>query len=148
MSDVNRVLIIGNLGHGPELRYTGNGSAIVTFSVAANRNYRRPDGEWEKETEWFNVVAWNKLAERVVGGDNAGPGLQRGDRVYVEGRLQTRSWEGPDGQRRYRTEVIADRILPQGRRQQPVAAGSYEGNGFGNGDSGTDLTDPDDLPFD
>jgi single-strand DNA-binding protein len=137
VADLNKVMIIGNLGQDPEIRYTANGSAVVTFSVAANRNYRRPDGEWEKETEWFSVVAWNQLGQRLA------ETLQRGDRVYVEGRLHTRSWEGPDGQRRYRTEVVADRVLPQGRRQQPAPVPGGEGTGVE-----TDITDPDDLPFD
>ena len=137
MADLNKVMILGNLGQDPEIRYTANGSAVATFSVAANRNYRRPDGEWEKETEWFSVVAWNQLAERVA------QILQKGARVYVEGRLHTRSWEGQDGMRRYKTEVIADRVLPQDRRQQPVAAGAIDGVGGAE----TDITDPDDLPF-
>ena len=138
MADLNKVMILGNVGKDPEIRYTANGNAQTTFSVAANRNYQRPDGEWEKETEWFTVVTWNKLAERMA------QALQRGDRVYVEGRLHTRSWDGQDGKRQYRTEVIADRVLLQGRRQQPVMAGG--------GDTGRandmDITDPDDLPFD
>ena len=137
MADLNKVMILGNLGQDPEIRYTANGSAVATFSVAANRNYRRPDGEWEKETEWFSVVAWNQLAERVA------QNLQKGARVYVEGRLHTRSWEGQDGMRRYKTEVIADKVLPQDRRQQPVAAGAIDGIGGAE----TDITDPDDLPF-
>ena len=139
MADLNKVMILGNVGQDPEIRYTANGSAVATLRVAANRSYRRPDGEWDKETEWFSVVAWNQLAERVA------QNLQKGDRVYIEGRLRTHSWDGPDGQRRYRTEVIADRVLPQGRRQQPVAAAAgYEG---ASGEAETDITDPDDLPF-
>ncbi|MFN8557948.1 MAG: single-stranded DNA-binding protein [Dehalococcoidia bacterium] len=136
MADLNKVMIIGNLGQDPEIRYTANGSAVVTFSVAANRNYRRPDGEWEKETEWFSVVAWNQLAERIS------QNLQKGSRVYVEGRLHTRSWEGQDGQRRFKTEVVAQTVLPQDRRQQPVAVAAGE---YGGGDA--DITEPDDLPF-
>jgi single-strand DNA-binding protein len=138
VADLNKVMIIGNLGQDPEIRYTANGSAVATFSVAANRNYRRPDGEWEKETEWFSVVAWNQLAERVS------QNLQRGARVYVEGRLHTRSWDGPDGNRRFKTEVVANTVLPQDRRRDVVAAG----NGALGGEAETDITDPDDLPFD
>jgi single-strand DNA-binding protein len=138
MADLNKVMIIGNLGQDPEIRYTANGSAVATFSVAANRNYKNPRGEWEKETEWFSVVAWNQLAERVA------QNLQRGARVYVEGRLHTRSWEGQDGQRRFKTEVVANQVLPQDRRQQPVAAGVGENGAIGD----ADITDPDDLPFD
>lgn len=136
VADLNKVMIIGNLGQDPEIRYTANGSAVATFSVAANRNYRKPDGEWEKETEWFSVVAWNQLAERVS------QNLQRGARVYVEGRLHTRSWDGPDGNRRFKTEVIANTVLPQDRRRDAVPAGA------GGQEHDTDITDPDDLPFD
>jgi single-strand DNA-binding protein len=141
MADLNKVMILGNLGQDPEIRYTANGNELTTFSVATNRNYRRPDGEWDKETEWFSVVAWGELAKR------AAQTLQRGDRVYVEGRLHTRSWDGPDGQRRYKTEVVAERVLPQGRRQQPVAAGGGFERATANG-ADTEITDPDDLPFD
>lgn len=142
MADLNKVMILGNVGKDPEIRYTPNGTPQTTFSVATNRVYKRPDGEQVKETEWFNVVLWAKLAEQMANM------LQRGDRIYVEGRLHTRSWEGQDGKRQYRTEVIGDRVLLQGRRQQPVAAGYEGGNGYGHADVAGDMTDPDDLPFD
>ena len=150
MADLNKVMILGNVGRDPEVRYTPNGSAQASFTVASNRNYRRPDGEWEKETEWFNVVAWKLLAERLS------TSLQKGDRVYVEGRLHTRSWDGQDGKRQYRTEVIADKVLPQGRRQPAdgmngargdAAVPAGVGAGFGGGGD-YDMSDPDDLPFD
>ncbi|MGI8553810.1 MAG: single-stranded DNA-binding protein [Dehalococcoidia bacterium] len=134
MADLNKVMIIGNVGKEPEMRFTANGSAMTTFSVATNRNFRKPDGEWDKETEWFSVVTWNQLAERCS------QILQRGSRVYVEGRMQTRSWDGQDGQRRYKTELVAMSVLPQDRRQ-PVAAAV----GTANDDAG--MIDPDDLPF-
>lgn len=133
MADLNKVMIIGNLGKDPEMRFTANGSAVTTFSVAANRNFRRPDGEWEKETEWFNVVTFNQLAER------SSQNLQKGSRVYVEGRMQTRSWDGQDGQRHYRTEVIAMVVSPQDRRQPADVLGIGEEEGA--------VIDPDDLPF-
>lgn len=146
MADLNKVMILGNVGRDPEIRYTANGSAQASFTVAANRNYQRPNGEWEKETEWFNVVTWNKLAERLS------QSLQRGDRVYVEGRLHTRSWDTPEGQKRFRTEVIADRVMPQGRRQ-PVAGNGYEGapayaGAVAGGGGEAEISDIDDLPFD
>lgn len=132
MGDLNKVMLIGNLGKDPEMRFTANGSAVTTFTVATNRNFRRPDGEWEKETDWFDVVTWNQLAERCS------QNLQKGSRVYVEGRLHTRSWEGQDGQRRYRTEVIANSVSPQDRRQPAGLAVGAEDEG---------IIDPDDLPF-
>jgi single-strand DNA-binding protein len=105
MAGLNKVMVIGNVGTDPEMRYTANGRAVTNFRVAANRSYTTPDGERQEETEWFSVVAWQKLAEQCS------QYLQKGRRVYVEGRLRTRSWDTPDGQRRFRTEVIADRVL-------------------------------------
>jgi single-strand DNA-binding protein len=111
MAGLNKVMIIGNVGKDPEMRYTANGSAVTTFSIACNRNYSGTDGERKEETEWFSVVTWNKLAE------TCSQFLQKGRRAYVEGRLHTRSWDGPDGQRRYRTEVIANTVLFLDRAQ-------------------------------
>ena len=111
MAGLNKVMLIGNLGTDPEMRYTANGNAVATFRIACNRNYSGPDGERKEETEWFSVVTWNKLAE------TCSQFLQKGRRAYVEGRLQTRSWDGPDGQRRYRTEVIANTVLFLDRAQ-------------------------------
>ena len=104
MAGLNKVMLIGNLGTDPEMRYTANGNAVPTFRIACSRNYQGPDGERKEETEWFTVVTWNKLAETVS------QYLQKGRRAYVEGRMQTRSWEGQDGQRQYRTEVIANTV--------------------------------------
>ena len=100
---LNKAMIIGNLGRDPEMRYTPNGQAVTQFTVAVNRNYKDGAGEWVEETEWFRVVAWGPLAER------AAEYLRKGRKVYVEGRLQTRQWEGQDGQKRYTTELIANR---------------------------------------
>jgi len=111
MAGLNKVMLIGNVGTDPEMRYTANGNAVATFRIACNRNYSGPDGERKEETEWFSVVTWNKLAE------TCSQFLQKGRRAYVEGRLQTRSWDGPDGQRRYRTEVIANTVLFLDRAQ-------------------------------
>ena len=105
MADLNKVMIIGRLGTDPEMRYTANGNAVTSFRVATNFVSTTPDGERREETEWFPVVAWRNLAEQCS------QYLQKGRRVYVEGRLRTRSWETPDGQRRFRTEVIANRVL-------------------------------------
>ncbi len=104
MASLNKVMIIGNLGADPEMRYTADGSAVTNFNVAVNRNFTTSDGERRDETEWFSVVAWRKLAEQCS------QYLQKGRRVYVEGRLQTRSWEGQDGQKHYKTEVIAETV--------------------------------------
>ncbi len=105
MAGLNKVMIIGNLGSDPEMRFTPNGNPVTTFRIAATSNRVSPEGERKQETEWFSVVTWNKLAE------TCNQYLAKGRRAYVEGRLQTRSWDGQDGQKHYRTEVIASRVL-------------------------------------
>jgi single-strand DNA-binding protein len=135
MAGLNKVMIIGNLGKDPEMRFTANGSAVCNFTVAVSRQFQGADGERREETEWFSVVAWNKLAELC------NQYLQKGRRVYIEGRLQTRSWDGQDGQKHYRTEVVAGDVMFLDRAGQPATAGGGRENIDG------DITDPDDLPF-
>lgn len=104
--DLNKVMLIGRLGADPEMRYTASGSPVTTFRLAVGRQWRDSAGEIHDETEWFNIVAWNRLAE------TCSQYLSRGARVYLEGRLQTRSWEDQQsGQTRYRTEVIASDLI-------------------------------------
>jgi single-strand DNA-binding protein len=105
MLTLNKVMIIGNVGTDPEMRFTPNGNPVTSFRVATNWVYTTPEGERKQETEWFTVVAWNRLAE------NCNQFLAKGQRVYAEGRLRTRAWESQDGQRRSRSEVIANRVL-------------------------------------
>jgi len=105
MLGLNKVMIMGNVGTEPEMRFTPNGSPVTSFRVATNRVYTVPDGERKQETEWFTVVAWNRLAE------NCNQFLAKGQRVYAEGRLHTRTWEGPDGQKHFRAEIIANRVI-------------------------------------
>ena len=105
MANLNKVMIIGNVGTDPEMRFTPNGNPVTSFSVATSRMYNTPDGERKQDTEWFSVVAWNRLAE------NCNQFLAKGRQVYVEGRIHTRTWEGQDGQKRTRVEVIANRVL-------------------------------------
>ena len=104
MASLNKVMIIGNIGNEPEMRFTPNGNPVTSFRVATNRIYTTPEGERKQETDWFTVVAWNKLAEQC------NQFLGKGRLVYVEGRMHNRSWEGQDGQKRYRTEVVANRV--------------------------------------
>src|SRR3970282_886101 len=105
MAGLNKVMLSGNVGTDPEMRYTANGNAVATFRIAASRNYSGPDGERKEETEWFSIVAWRKLAEQCS------QFLQKGRRFYVEARRRTRSWYTPEGRRRYGTEVVAERLL-------------------------------------
>ena len=107
---LNKCMIIGNLGRDPEMRYTPSGQAVTQFTVAVNRNYKDQQGERQEETEWFRVVAWGQQAEF------AAEYLRKGAKVFVEGRLQTRQWEGQDGQKRYTTELVANTIQNLERR--------------------------------
>lgn len=101
MSSLNKAMIIGNLGNDPEVRYTQNNTAVATLSVATNERYRDKNGEWQENTEWHRVVAWGRLAEY------AQQYIKKGTQVYVEGSIQTRSWEDQQGQKRYMTEIKA-----------------------------------------
>ncbi len=159
---LNKCMIIGNLGRDPEMRYTPSGQAVTQFSVATNRNFRDPQGEWQSETEWFRVVVWGDQGERVA------EYLRKGHKVYVEGRLQTRQWEDQSGNKRYTTELIANRVQSLERRDREGDApfpgdapggssssgsggsGSSQGGpGSGSSSSGTTSSaeDFDDLPF-
>jgi len=103
--DLNKVMIIGRLTRDPEVRTTPNGANVTSFSVATSFNWTDQQGQKKEQTEFHNVVAWRKLAEIV------GQYLKKGSQVYIEGRLQTRSWEGQDGKKNYRTEIIADNMI-------------------------------------
>jgi len=107
MASLNKVFIIGNCGKEAEMRFTPSGKPVTSFSVAVNSKF----GETES-TEWFNIVTWNKLAE------TCNQYLTKGQQVFVEGRLQTRSWEDNDGVKHYKTEVIANKVLFLGQRKQ------------------------------
>lgn len=109
---LNKVMVIGNMGRDPELRYTPSGKPVASFSLASSRSWIAPDGERREETEWFNVVAWGGLAEICS------QKLFKSQQVYVEGRLQTRSWEDERGQRHFRTEVIANEMIILGPREK------------------------------
>ena len=105
MPSLNKVTIIGNVGSEPEMRFTPSGKPVTSFSVATNWVYTTPEGERKQETEWFNVVAWNRLAEQC------NQFLAKGRLVYAEGRIHTRTWEGQDAQQHSRIEVIANRVI-------------------------------------
>ena len=118
MSGVNKVILIGNLGADPELRYTPSGRAVVNFNLATSRTWNNRDGEKQEETEWHRIVAWDKLAEIC------GEYLKKGAQTYVEGRLQTRSWEDKNGLKRYTTETVASEMRMLGSRQDTGSSGS------------------------
>jgi single-strand DNA-binding protein len=132
-------MIIGNLGADPEMRYTANGNAVTSFNVATSRNYTDTQGERVDETEWFSVVTWNRLAETCA------QYLAKGRQVFVEGRMRTHSWDGQDGQKRYKTELVAETVKFLGNRNAQPSEAFTPGMPVG-ADTAGDL-DPDDLPF-
>jgi len=133
MAGLCKATIIGNLGGDPEMRYTANGRPFTTFSVACNRTYNAADGERHEETEWFRVVAGGRLAEVC------NQFLAKGRRVYVEGRLSTRTWEGADGQKRFSIQVSATEVqMIDTRPRDDMQEGSMEPE---------DASDLDSIPF-
>ncbi|HZU33501.1 MAG TPA: single-stranded DNA-binding protein, partial [Candidatus Angelobacter sp.] len=108
---VNKVILVGNLGKDPEVKYTPSGTPVAKFSLATNERYKDKGGEWQDRTEWHNIVAWQRLAEIV------GEYVKKGSKIYLEGRLQTSSWEDKQsGEKKYRTEIVAsDLVLLSGR---------------------------------
>jgi single-strand DNA-binding protein len=108
---LNKVMIIGNLGKDPEMRYTPSGRPVTTFTVATSRSWNTSDGERRTETEWFNVIAWGGLAEIC------NQYLTKGQQVYIDGRLQSRSWNDKDGNHHTSVEVVANEMIMLGNRQ-------------------------------
>jgi len=130
MGAVNKVILIGNLGKDPEVRFTKNGQAVASFSVATTEKWTNKDGEKEEKTEWHNVSAWGKL------GEICGEYLSKGQQVYLEGRLQTREWEDKEGNKRQRTEVVAHQMVMLGQKGSGRSAEASE-----------PPVDDDDIPF-
>jgi single-strand DNA-binding protein len=124
MRDLNKVMLIGNLTRDPELKSIPSGQTVASFTVAANRSWNDASGELQKAVEYVDIVAWGKLAEVV------GQILKKGRRTFVEGRLQTRSWEAQDGTKRYKTEVVASDIIvldrPDNLNSSPVSSFSTD----------------------
>ncbi len=138
---MNKIIVIGNLGRDPEMRYTPNGQSVTSFSVASNRKYTTAAGEQREETEWFNVNAWGRLAELC------NQYLTKGRQVYVEGRLHSRSYEARDGQMRFVNEInLTDvQFLSQGSAVSEDRPLYGQDPGFG--EDGPPIDDVDDLPF-
>lgn len=166
MAGVNKVIIIGNLGRDPEIKYTQNNVPVANFSVATSESWKdKNTDEWQEKTEWHRIVAWRHLAER------AEKYLRKGKQVYVEGKLETRKWQGQDGQDRYTTEIVAVQLQMLGRKDEDGqygggggggASGGGGGGGFGSasgggggdfnppamgGGGGAAAADDEDLPF-
>jgi single-strand DNA-binding protein len=126
MSGVNKVILVGNLGSDPQIRYTPQGTAVANFSVATTERYTNKNGERESRTEWHRIVAWSKLAEICS------EYLKKGKQVYIEGRIQTRQWDDKDGNKRTSTEIVATNMVMLGRA----------------GDAGGDAASPQEFPAD
>ena len=125
MSGMNQATVVGNLGKDPEVRYTASGQAVATFSLATTEKFKNKGGEQQERTEWHNIVVWGKRAEAL------GKFLKKGQSIWVEGRVQTRSWEDKDGSKRYATDINATDLgligSGGGRKEpQPSEPDSYE----------------------
>jgi single-strand DNA-binding protein len=145
MSSVNKVILIGNLGRDPELRYTKNGQAVANFSLATSDNFTK-DGQKEERTEWHRIVAWGKTAELCT------QYLSKGRTVYIEGQLRTRDWEDKEGHKRSTTEVHASTVQFIGPRGAGQGGGAPSSGGAGGGsrssEPSTDAPPSDDeIPF-
>lgn len=124
---VNKVILVGNLGRDPEVRNTPSGQTVASFSIATSRKWKDRDGNRQEQTEWHNIVVWGRQAEV------AGQYLTKGKQIYVEGRLQTRSWDDQQsGEKKYRTEVVCETFQMLGSRGDSGGGGSYGGGGGGN----------------
>ncbi|MEL7368446.1 MAG: single-stranded DNA-binding protein [Myxococcota bacterium] len=130
MASVNKVFLIGNLGADPEVRYTSSGSAVANFSVATTEVWNDRNGERQERTEWHRIVVWGKQAE------HCGEYLRKGRSVHVEGKIQTRSWDDRDGNKRYTTEVVANSVTFLGSRSEGGGGGGGYGGGSGGGYGG------------
>ncbi|MBW1681788.1 MAG: single-stranded DNA-binding protein [Deltaproteobacteria bacterium] len=138
MAGVNKVILIGNLGADPELRYTAGGTAVANFRIATTEQWTNRDGEKNERTEWHRIVAWGRL------GEICGEYLHKGRQVYVEGKLQTRGWEDRDGNKRYTTEIVAQTMQMLGPVEKESRKDSFGG--------GAPVEEPpaipdDDIPF-
>jgi single-strand DNA-binding protein len=140
MASVNKVILIGNLGRDPELRYTQGGQAVANFTLATNERFSTKDGDKQERTEWHRIVAWGRTGELCA------QYLSKGRSVYIEGRLQTREWEDKEGQKRRTTEIVANTVQFLGGRGEGGSGGPAPSIGEGGFDSGGSPP-PDDVPF-
>ena len=136
MAGVNKVILVGNLGKDPEVRYLDNGVAVANFSLATTENYKNKAGERVSQTEWHNIVLWRGLAEV------AEKYLKKGASVYVEGKIKTRKWEDKEGNTRYNTEILADNMTMLGGKSPQESAAPTPAAA-----ADTSADKADDLPF-
>lgn len=132
MNGVNKAILIGNVGKEPEVRYTSGGSPVANFSLATNESYKDRSGEWQTKTEWHNIVVWGKFAESIPKFATVGA------LVYVEGKIQTRAWDGKDGQKKYTTEILANTV--RGLTKSNASSGAPD-------ESNEPAVSDEDIPF-
>ena len=144
MAGVNKVILVGNLGKDPEVRYLDSGVAVANFTLATTENYKNKQGERVSQTEWHNIVLWRGLAEV------AEKWLKKGSSIYVEGKIRNRKWEDKDGNTRYNTEVLADNMTMLGSRNSATELNSNVDNSNNSSEkllNSNELDNSDDLPF-
>ena len=139
--DVNKIIVIGHLGRDPEMRYTPNGQAVTSFSVASSRRYTTSGGDQREETEWFNVSAWGKL------GETCNQYLTKGQQVYIEGRMSSRTYEGRDGTTRVSIDVFLNDVQFLGARGGMADSAPSDTGVVAMADDEPDFDSVDDLPF-
>lgn len=131
---INKAILIGNLGNDPEIRYTQAGTAVASFTMATAEKWKDQNGEWQERTEWHRIVCWGKLA------DTCGEHLQKGSKIYLEGKIQTRKWQDQNGNDRYTTEIVGREIKflsPRSESQQ--SSGGYQDPPYPSGGMGEDV---------
>lgn len=136
---VNKVILIGNLGQDPELKYTSAGVAVATFTLATNESWKDQDGNMQERTQWHNLVAWRKLAEIC------GEHLKKGSKIFVEGRLQYRTYDDKNGVKRYVTEIVLDQMMMLDSRSSSQASSPATTPPAQTEETGAEKVD--DLPF-
>lgn len=140
---INKVILIGNLGADPEIRYTQSGTPVVNFRVATTERWKDQSGQQQEQTEWHSIVAWRRLAEIC------GEYLSKGSRVYIEGKLQTRKWQDQNGNDRYTTEIVANEMKMLSPRGSGTGTDNYgaDGGGYNNFPQEPPPSTGDDVPF-
>jgi len=144
MSGVNKVILVGNLGADPQIRYTPQGTAVANFSLATTERFNNKNGERESRTEWHRIIAWGRLAEIC------NEYLKKGKQVYIEGRIQTRQWDDKDGNKRTTTEIVANNMVMLGRAGDvgDVGAQEFQADEEATQEApATSAGNEDDLPF-
>jgi len=141
---INKVILVGNVGADPEVKYTPSGVPVGKFSIATNERFKNKSGEWQDRTEWHNIVAWQRLAEIV------GEYVSKGSKVYIEGKLQTSSWEDRrSGEKKYRTEIVARDLVLLGLRENRNSKQEHATSGEQRepDDAGSGEITDEDIPF-